>query len=77
MMERIFPYSVLMDTGSICVFFIFICKPKSNFPDEKFRDVLFEVIRGNEILHQFDKSYTFWENFFGKRQVPEEKTWVL
>ena len=41
MIERVFPYSVLTDTDSIYFFFIFICKPESNTPDEKFRDVLF------------------------------------
>ena len=33
MIERIFPYSILTDTNSICVFFIFICKPESCTPD--------------------------------------------
>ena len=51
MIERIFPYSVLMDTESIYVFFNFICKFESNLVEEKFRDVLFEVIVENESLH--------------------------
>ena len=62
MIERVFPYSVLADTDSICALFILICKPESNLPDSKFRDVLFEVIVENEILHRFDTSYEFWEN---------------
>ena len=57
MIERVFPYSILTGTDNICVFFIFICKPESNLPDPKFRDVLFEVIRENEILHRFDTSH--------------------
>ena len=51
MTERIFPYSVLKDTDSICVFFIFISKPESSLPDGKFRDILFEVIKEHDILH--------------------------
>ena len=51
MIEQIFPYSVLTDTDSICVFFIFICRPESNLPDGKFTDALFQVIKENEILH--------------------------
>ena len=51
MIERIFPYSVLTDTESIYVFFNFICKLESNLLEEKFRDVLFEVIVENESLH--------------------------
>ena len=43
--EQIFTYLVLTNTTSICVFFIFICKPESSLPDEKFRDVFFEVIK--------------------------------
>ena len=63
MIKRIFPYSILTDTDIICVFFIFICRPESNLPDGKFRDVLFEVIRENENLHRFDKSHKFLEKF--------------
>ena len=63
MIERIFPYSVLKDTDSICLFFIFICRPERNLPNGKFRNILFEVIKENEILHQFDKSHKFWKIF--------------
>ena len=63
MTELIFPYSVLMDTDSICVLFIFICKPSCNVPNEKFCDVLFEVITNNKILNRFDTSYEFWYRF--------------
>ena len=34
MIERIFPYSILTDTDSICLFFIFICKPESCAPNQ-------------------------------------------
>ena len=61
MIEGVFPYSVLRDTDSICLFFIFICKPESKTSDEKFRDVLFGVICENEILHRLDTSHKFWE----------------
>ena len=63
MIEWIFPYSVLTNTDSICIFFIFVCKSESSQPEEKFRDVLFEAIKENEILHRFDTSHKFWENF--------------
>ena len=49
MIGQIFPYSVLTDTDSICVFFILICRPESNLPDE------------NEILHRCNTSHKFWE----------------
>ena len=59
MTERIFPYSILTDTDSICVFFIFLCKPENCMPDSQFRDVLFEVIINNDVLHRFDTSHKF------------------
>ena len=61
MVERIFSYSIQTDTGSICIFFIFICKPESSAPDSVFRDVLFEVIIKNDFSHRFDTSHKFWE----------------
>ena len=63
MIESIFPYYVLMDTDSICIFFIFICKSSCNIPNEKFRDVLFEVIINNKILNRFDTSHELWDWF--------------
>ena len=73
MIERVFPYSVLTDTDSICAFFIFICKVKSDLPDSKFRDVLFEVIVKNEILHRFDASHEFWENYSARNKSLKKK----
>ena len=73
MVEQVFPYSVLTDTGSICAFFIFICKVKSDLPDSKFRDVLFEVIVENEILHRFDTSHEFWENYSARNKSLKKK----
>ena len=63
MIERIFPYSILTDTDSICIFFIFICKPENCAPDSVFRDVLFEVIIKNDVLHRFDILHKFWEKY--------------
>ena len=63
MIERISPYSNLTGTDSICVFFIFICKPESCTPDSQFRDVLLEVIIKNNILRRFDTSHKFWEKY--------------
>ena len=72
MIEQVFPYSVLTDTGSISFFFIFICKTESNTPEEKFRDVLFQFICENKVLHKFDISHKFWE-MFGVRNTSLKK----
>ena len=63
MIELIFSYSVLTDIDSICIFFIFICKSSCNVPNEKFRDVLFEVIINNKILNWLDTSHEFCGRF--------------
>ena len=63
MIERISPYSILADRDSICIFFIFICKPESCAPDLVFRDVLFQVIIKNDVLCRFDTLHKFWEKF--------------
>ena len=73
MIERIFPYSLLTDTDIICVFFIFICKPESSWPDGKFRDVLFEVIKENETLHRLDMSHKFCEKFSARDDSLKKK----
>ena len=66
--KRIFPYSILRVTDTICVFFIFICKPESCISDSQFRDVLFEVIINNDVLHRFDTSHKFWEKYSVKNE---------
>ena len=63
MIENFFPFSVLTDTDSICIFFVFIFKLESSLQDSKFRDILFDVIKEKEILHRFDTSLKFWERF--------------
>ena len=63
MIERIFSCSIQTDTGSICIFFIFICKPESSAPDSVFRDVLFEIIIKNDFSHRFDTSHKFWKKY--------------
>ena len=66
MIEQIFTYLVLTNSTSICVFFIFICKPEISLPDETFKDAFFEVIKENGILHRFDTSHKFWKKFLIK-----------
>ena len=63
MIKRVLPFEVLIDTDSICVFSIFICKPESSLAHAKFSSVLFEVVVENETLHRFDTSHEFWERY--------------
>ena len=63
LIKIIYLYSVLIDADSICVFFIFICKPKCDFSGSQFKDVLFEVIKANRILERFDTSDKLWDRY--------------
>ena len=73
MTEIIFLYSILTDTDSICIFFIFICKLESFAPDSVFRDVLFEVIIKNDVLHRFDTSHKFWKKYRVRNEIWKRK----
>ena len=75
MIERIFPYSILIDTDSICIFFISICKPESSAPDSVFRDVLFEVIIKNDVLRRFNTSHNFFEKYGVRNEHLKKKAW--
>ena len=77
MIKRTFPYLILTDTGSICAFFIFICKPESYMPYSQLRDVLFEVVVNNDVLHRFDTSHRFWEKYSVRNESLRKKTWLF
>ena len=63
MIERIFSYSILTDTDSICAFFVFICESENFASDSVFRDVLLEVITKTDVLQRFDTSRKFSEKY--------------
>ena len=77
MIERIFPYSILIDTDSICIFFISICKLESCAPDAVFRDVLFEVVIKNDVLHRFDTSHNFFQKYGVRNEHLKKKLGYL
>ena len=76
MIKRIFPFSVLTDTDSICIFFIFICKPESRLQDSKFRDILFEVTKENKILQNLTHPQILGK-ILCQGRAAQEKTWLL
>ena len=47
---------------STCLMFLFVCKIDSNTPDEKFRDIVFDVIVKTDLEDRFDTSHPFWDN---------------
>ena len=61
--EKVFVYHILTGTDSTALQFIFISDPNSDLPEEKFRDIIFEVIVATKIDKRFDSSYEFWDIF--------------
>ena len=61
--EHVFPYHVLTDIDSIFLMFLFLCKISCNIQDEKFREIIFEVIVSSEIMNRFDRIDQYWEKF--------------
>ena len=61
--ERIYCYHILTDTGSTSLNFLIISHVRSEFPESKVGDILFEIFSSTEIRKRFDKSDIFWEQF--------------
>lgn len=61
--EHVFPCHVLTDIDSIFLMFLFLCKISCNIQDEKFREIIFEVIVSSEIMNRFDRIHQYWEKF--------------
>ena len=61
--ERIMPYHVLTGTDSTCLMFLIMCNVKNDIANNKYCEVLFEIIVANKTYHRFDTSYPYWENF--------------
>ena len=72
LIEKVYVYSILTDTDSTALQFISISDQSSNFPEEKFRDVIFEVIATTKNYKIFGSSHKFW-NIFGFRKENRRK----
>ena len=70
--KKVFVYHVLTDTDSAALQFTFISDPNSDVPEDKFRDIIFEVIIATKIFKRFDTSHQLW-NIFGSRQKIRRK----
>ena len=68
MVVRILPYSILTDTDSICVFFIFICKP------ERSPEMFCLKLSLTKIFYiDFDTSHKFWEKYSVRNESLRKK----
>ena len=72
-MEKVEIFHVLTDTDSTALKFIFISDPNSEIPEDKFRDIIFEVIIESEIYKRFDSSHEFWDIYNARKKNKRKK----
>ena len=70
--ERVEICHVLTDTDSTSLKFIFIFDLNSEIPENKYRDIIFEIIISSQIYKRFDSSHEFWD-IFETRKVQKRK----
>ena len=75
--EKILLYHILTYTDSTLLMFLTICEFKCNVPDDKFRDLIFEVIVQNKIYDRFDTSHIFCDEFNARKPELEKTSWIL
>ena len=59
LIEKVEIFHILTDTDSTALKFISISDPNSDVPEDKFRDMIFEVIIATKIYKRFDASHEF------------------
>ena len=70
---KILPNHILTDTDSTSLMVQITCDFASNIPDEKYRDLIFEVIVENGIYQRFDTSHECWDKFNERKPELEER----
>ena len=53
--------------------FVFICKIENSILDDKFRDIIFEVIISKNFVNGFDRSHQFWRKFNVRDEILKKK----
>ena len=72
LIEKVEIFHMLTGTDSTALNFIFISDPNSDLLEDKFRDIIFEVIVKSKIYKRFDTSHKFWD-IFGIRKESRRK----
>ena len=49
LIEKVYVYHVLADADSTCLQFLFISSPESKICENKYRDIIFEVLTASKI----------------------------
>ena len=63
LVEKVYIYHVLTDTNSTCLKFIFVSSTDRDLREEKFKDIIFDVIVAAKIYDRFDSSHAYQEQF--------------
>ena len=66
--ENVYIYHVLIDTGSTSLQFLFITDPESDICEQKYREIVFEVIIASEVYNRFDSSHQYWDRFNSRQE---------
>ena len=75
LIEKVETLHILTDTDSRGWRLIFISDPNSDLQEEKFRDVIFEVIIMTKIYKRFDTSHEFWNIFGARKEIRLLRNW--
>ena len=73
LIEQVEILHLLTDTDSTAIQFIFISDPNSDLPEEKFRDIIFEVVVKSKIYKRSDSSHEFWDLFGARKESRRKK----
>ena len=76
MIENVVINHILTDTDSTALQFIFISDPNSDFPEDNFRDVIFEIIIATKIYKNLTL-FTNFGTFLGLGRKAEKKARLL
>ena len=68
---------MLKDTDSTSLKFIFISDRNSETPENRFRDIIFEIIMSSEIYKRFDSSHEFWDICEARKEQKKENSSTL
>lgn len=72
--EKLEIFHVLTDTDSTSIKSIFISDPDSETPEDKFRNIIFEVIIASDIYKRFDSLHPFWDLFDARKENKRKQT---
>ena len=73
LIEQVEVLHILTDTDSTAIQFIFISDPNSDLPEEKFRNIIFEVVVKSKIYKRSDSSHEFWNLFEAGKESRRKK----